>query len=163
MDLNHKKDSEKALSLLIIKDKDSFFLSYRLKFDCTNNLVEYEDLLEGLKKSIDMEVKKLKVLGDFEIIIKQIKNTIHYNSLHPKAYQNEMQDLMNHFEDFNISSIPRGENREVDYLATTSSRISSLENFEMSIFYVQIMFRPSILDNITTWRVFENDSQIIEF
>jgi hypothetical protein len=30
-------------------------------------------------------------------------------------------------------------------------------------FYVEIIFRPSISDNVTNWRVFNNDTQIINF
>ena len=70
---------------------------------------------------------------------------------------------MNHFEAFNISSIPRSENKELDSFAIATSRLSPLKDFEMSRFYVQIIYRPSIPDNITHWRVFENDSQIIDF
>ena len=33
------------------------FLSCRLKFECTKNTVEYEALVQGLKKSIDLNVK----------------------------------------------------------------------------------------------------------
>jgi hypothetical protein len=33
------------------------FLSYRLEFECTNNIVEYEALVQGLKKSLDLNIK----------------------------------------------------------------------------------------------------------
>jgi ribonuclease HI len=40
------------------------FLSCRLEFECTNNIVEYEALVQGLKKSIDLNIKELTVFGD---------------------------------------------------------------------------------------------------
>jgi ribonuclease HI len=40
------------------------FLSCRLEFECTNNTTKYEALVQGLKKSIDLNVKELKVFGD---------------------------------------------------------------------------------------------------
>jgi hypothetical protein len=55
------------------------FLSCRLEFECTNNTVEYEALVQGLKKAIDLNVKELKVFGDSEIIVIQVRNTIHCN------------------------------------------------------------------------------------
>lgn len=45
-------------------------LAYRLEFQCTNNIVEYESLIQGLYKSIGLNVKYLQVYGDSEIVIK---------------------------------------------------------------------------------------------
>jgi ribonuclease HI len=44
-------------------------ISCRLEFPCTNNTVEYESLLQGLKKALDLKAEKIKVFGDSEIII----------------------------------------------------------------------------------------------
>jgi hydroxymethylpyrimidine pyrophosphatase-like HAD family hydrolase len=40
------------------------FISYRLEFECTNNTSEYEALLQGLRKYLDMDVQNLMVFGD---------------------------------------------------------------------------------------------------
>jgi hypothetical protein len=40
------------------------FLSCRIEFQCTNNTVEYEALVQGLKKFIDLNVEELKVFRD---------------------------------------------------------------------------------------------------
>jgi ribonuclease HI len=53
------------------------FLSCRLELECTNNNTEYEALVQGLKKSIDLNIKELKVFGDSEIIIRKVKNIVH--------------------------------------------------------------------------------------
>jgi ribonuclease HI len=86
------------------------FLSCRLEFECTNNIVEYEDLVQGLNKSIYLNLKELKVFGDYEIIVKQVRNTIHCDSPHLKNYQQEVHRLIEHFEAFNITMIPREKN-----------------------------------------------------
>jgi hypothetical protein len=62
-------------------------ISCRLEFKCTNNTAEYEALVQGLKKSIDLKVKFLCVFGDSEIIIRQVRNTIHCMSPHLRGYQ----------------------------------------------------------------------------
>ena len=67
--------------VLIDPEKNKHFLSCRLEFECTNNTTEYEALVQGLKKAIE-----LKVYGDSEIVVKQIRNKIHYISPHLKAY-----------------------------------------------------------------------------
>ena len=58
---------------VLIKTKNNkHFLSCRLEFECTNNTTEYEALVQGLRKAIELKVSNLKVFGDSEIIVKQI-------------------------------------------------------------------------------------------
>jgi ribonuclease HI len=40
------------------------FIACRLEFECTNNIVEYEALLQGLRISLDMDMQNLMVFGD---------------------------------------------------------------------------------------------------
>jgi ribonuclease HI len=88
--------------------------------------VEYEALVQGLKKSIDLNIKELVVFGDSKIIFRQVKNTIHCNSPHLRNYQQEVHRLIDNFQAFNITTIPRSKNILVDSLATTTSRLSPL-------------------------------------
>jgi ribonuclease HI len=92
--------------ILINPKGQCHFLSCRLEFECTNNTVEYEALVQGLKKAIDLNVKRLKVFGDSKIIIRKVRNTIHCNSPHLKNYQQEVYRLIERFEAFNITTIP---------------------------------------------------------
>jgi ribonuclease HI len=124
---------------------------------------EYEALVQGLKKSIDLNIKELIVFGDLEIIVRQVKNTIHCNSPHLRNYQQEVHRLIENFQAFNITSIPRSKNMLVDSLATTASRLSPLEDYEASRFSIELLYKPSVPDNIANWRVFEGDEQIISF
>jgi ribonuclease HI len=139
------------------------FMSCRLEFECTNNTVEYEVLVQGLKKAIDLNIKELVVFGDSEIIVRQVKNTIHCNSPHLRNYQQEVHRLIENFLAFNITAIPRSKNMLVDSLATTTSRLSPLEDYEASRFSIELLYKPSVPDNIANWRVFEGDEQIISF
>jgi len=44
--------------------------AYKLRFPCSNNEVEYEALVVGLKATKRLDIKKLKIFGDFELVIK---------------------------------------------------------------------------------------------
>lgn len=66
------------------------------------------------------------------------------------------------FSAFNIDSISITANQEVDLLANLASRLIFAKKFEPDSFMIELLFRPSILDNITNWHVFENDKYIIE-
>ena len=41
----------------------------RLCFDCTNNMVEYETCIMGIKAAIDLRIKFLSVYGDSTLVI----------------------------------------------------------------------------------------------
>jgi ribonuclease HI len=88
--------------------------------------MEYEALVQGLKKAIDLKVKYLKVFGDSEIIVRQVRNTIHCLSLHLKAYQQEVWNFLYSFDAFNITSLPRDQNIDADILANATSRLMPL-------------------------------------
>ena len=107
---------------------------------------------------MEFKVKNIKVYGDTEIIVKQVRNTIHCISPHLKAYQNEVWDLLTNFDAFNIPSIHRFNNAATDLLATSAGRLVPTNN-RCSI---ELLFRPSIPNNITNLRVFNDEQQILE-
>ena len=76
-----------------------------------------------------------------------------------KAYQNEVWDLLINFHALNISSIPRAKNAATDLLSTSAARLVPMNN-RCSI---ELFFGPSIPDNITNMRVFDDDQQILEW
>jgi ribonuclease HI len=56
-------------------------ITYRLEFPCTNNIVEYESLLQGLRKEANLKEEKIKVFGDSDIIISKhsMRIEIHFH------------------------------------------------------------------------------------
>ena len=105
----------------------------------------------------------MKVFGDSEIIVRKVRNTIHCNSPHLKNYQQEVHRLIDHFEAFNITVIPKAKNIIANSLAIDASRLSPLEYYEASSFTVELLYKPSVPNNKSNWKVFEGDEQIIKF
>ena len=103
------------------------------------------------------------MFGDSEIIIKQVRNTIHCLSTHLKHYQLLVQELTSHFSAFNISSVPRSQNSAADLLANVASKLLPSKDYSPNRFSVEFLFRPSIPDNVTNWRVFNHDEDILQF
>jgi hypothetical protein len=61
----YKSQEGSGVGCILIDQKGKcHFLSCRLEFECSNNTVEYEALVQGLKKAIDHNVKELKVFRD---------------------------------------------------------------------------------------------------
>jgi len=66
------KSLEGASVGCILKDPigKKVMITCMMEFQCTNNTIQYEALLQGLKKSIDLKAKKIKVFGDSGIVIR---------------------------------------------------------------------------------------------
>ncbi len=60
-------------SILVSLDGKHFPVAVKLRFECINNIAEYEAYVSGLQVAIKMKVKKLEVYGDLALIIYQVK------------------------------------------------------------------------------------------
>ena len=61
--------------------------TYKLCFACSNNEVEYETLVIGLKASKRLGIKRLKVFGDSKLVINQIEGTYRVKNPSLAAYK----------------------------------------------------------------------------
>jgi len=66
------------------------------------------------------------------------------------------------FLSFNIVYIPRNQNEQVDSLVVTISIFKRPMPPKLK-YVVEVRYRPSILDNVKHWRVFDEDSEIKRF
>jgi ribonuclease HI len=97
-------------------------LSYKLEFETTNNVAEYESIVLGLRAAREMGIQEVAVFGDAELVVQQVRNT--YQAKHPRLrnYRNEVWDLIdNLFSAFNISFILREDNVVADSLTISAS------------------------------------------
>jgi hypothetical protein len=83
--------------------------------------------------------KNLVVFGISEIVVKHVRNEIHCLSLHLKSYQTEVWNLMHKFSAFNINSIPRMINSEVDLLANVASKLLCAEGLSRDAFSIKLL------------------------
>ena len=149
--------------LLIAPRGNMFIFSFKLEFDATNNVAEYESLIVALQTSKQMGVKSISAFGYLELIIKQIKDHCQTKHPRPRAYRNEVWDLIeNFFEAFNIQFVPRNENILADSLVVVVSTFKSPINSRLR-YEVEMRHKPSVPDNVKNWQVFEDDQQIKEF
>jgi hypothetical protein len=56
-DGSKSQEGSRAGCILIDMKGKQNFLSYRIEFECTNNTVEYEALVKGINKSMDLSIK----------------------------------------------------------------------------------------------------------
>jgi ribonuclease HI len=60
--------------VFVLPCQETISLSYKLEFETTNNVEEYEDIFMGLRAAKDMEIEEIAVFGDVELIVQQIIN-----------------------------------------------------------------------------------------
>jgi ribonuclease HI len=120
--------------------------SYRLQWVVyyTNNACEYEALVLGLEAARKLKIEHLIVYGDAELIVKQVKQQ--YQTKHPRlrSYRNCAWDLIeNFFKSFNIHSIPRMHNQQVDSLAKVV--VTFIPPMVLNLkYHIEMRHRPSI-------------------
>jgi ribonuclease HI len=143
--------------------QETISLSYKLEFETTNNVAEYEALVLGMRAAKEMGIREMAMFGDAELIIQQVKNV--YQAKHPRlrSYRNEVWDLIdNFFSAFNISFVPREDNVVADSLAVSASRFK-IPLLSMVKYDVEIKYRPSVPNNVKHWKVFNDDLEIEKF
>ncbi|XP_050918707.1 uncharacterized protein LOC127136156 [Lathyrus oleraceus] len=97
--------------------------SGRLTFNCTNNMVEYEACIMGLREAIYLRIKILDVYGDSTLVINQIKGEWETRQPGLIPYKDYARRLSTFFNEIEFHHIPREENKMADALATLSSMI----------------------------------------
>jgi ribonuclease HI len=137
--------------------------AYRLEFDATNNVAEYEALILGLELCKDRGVKCLNIKGDSDLVIQQLKNKFACKSERLKGYRNTIWAMIEDLDALNLTAIPREQNSQADELAVAASTLSLPDSLIDENISVEVIFRPSVPDNKNHWQVFEDDKQVIKF
>lgn len=127
--------------------------SYRQRFPCTNNIVEYEALTIGLKMSIEWNVKELHVYGDSQLVINQINDEYQTKDDKLMPYKQLVEEFKGHFTEITFTQIPRNENKAVDAMATIASLLQNKENQQCYEFLVEDILTPTIQSQ-HTYRIF---------
>jgi ribonuclease HI len=83
----------------------------------TNNVAEYNALILGIEKAIEMGGKNLSCFLDSELIVKQLNGE--YRVKHPdmKPLFAQVQTLKNHFQSVSFTHVRREKNKRADELA----------------------------------------------
>jgi ribonuclease HI len=86
----------------------------------TNNVAEYRALLLGLQRAKELGASEVEVIGDSELIAKQIRGL--YKVKHPsmRPLYLEAMDAFRAFERWSIRTVPRAQNAEADALVNAA-------------------------------------------
>jgi ribonuclease HI len=82
----------------------------------TNNVAEYRAVLLGLARARELGADEVEVIGDSELIAKQIQGL--YKVKHPsmRPLYLEAMEALRAFDSWSIRTVPRAQNAEADAL-----------------------------------------------
>jgi ribonuclease HI len=93
----------------------------RLHFLASNNVAEYEALVNGLRIAIELGVRRLDARGDSQLVIDQVMKNSHCRDRRMEAYCDEVRRLEDKFYGLELNHIARWYNETADELAKIAS------------------------------------------
>jgi ribonuclease HI len=106
-----------AAAILMSPSRIRTCYAARLEFNCTNNIVEYEALLLGLRKLKAMGIRSAILKTDSQVILGHVDKSSKARDPKLEKYLDIVRRMEVSFEGFSVKNIPRGENEHADLLA----------------------------------------------
>jgi ribonuclease HI len=82
----------------------------------TNNVAEYRALLLGLAKARELGADEIEVIGDSELIAKQVQGLYKVKHEAMKPLYLEAMKALRAFDSWSIRTVPRAQNKRADAL-----------------------------------------------
>lgn len=86
----------------------------------TNNVAEYEGVLQGLRKCLEIQAAEVVLKSDSQVLVRQLTGQYKIKAPHLKVLAQEATALLKQFKKVQILHIPREENKHADKLANAA-------------------------------------------
>ncbi|XP_059067105.1 uncharacterized protein LOC131858121 [Cryptomeria japonica] len=156
-DASRSSSGSRAGVVLIPLEGKVIRYAFKLEFQNTNNMAEYEALLLGLVEAKKLHIKMLKVKGDAKLIVKQVRGLFTVKNERLRHYRNHVWDEIEAFNAFSVEAVLREFNSKADSLAVYAALLVPHPDFTTDTYRVELVYRPSIPNNFESWQVLEND------
>jgi ribonuclease HI len=93
----------------------------RLHFPASNNVAEYEALVNGLHIAVELGVRCLDARGDSQLVIDQVMKNSHYHDRKMESYCDKVRCLEDKFYRLELNHVARRYNETADELAKIAS------------------------------------------
>jgi ribonuclease HI len=117
----------------------------RLHFPASNNVAEYEALVNGLRIAIELGVRRLDARGDSQLVIDQVMKNSHCRDPKMEAYYDEVRRLEDKFYGLEVNHVARWYNETADELA----KIDSARTTVPPNVFSRDLHQPSVKTNDT--------------
>ena len=92
----------------------------RIHFPSSNNVAEYETLINGLCIAIELGIRRHDVQGDSQLVVDQVMRESSCHNTKMAAYCREVHQQEDKFNGLELNHIPRHLNKVADALAKTT-------------------------------------------
>jgi ribonuclease HI len=116
-----------------------------LHFPASNNVTEYEALVNGLRIAFELGVRCLNARGDSQLVIDQVMKNSHCRDPKMEAYCDEVRRLEDKFYGLELNHVARRYNETADELA----KIASGRTTVPPDIFSQDLHQPSVKTNDT--------------
>jgi ribonuclease HI len=107
--------------VLIPPEGNAIKYAIQLELPATNNITEYEGLVNCLWLDKDLGIRWLLIRGDSQLVAKQVQKEYECNNYMIAKYVAEVCRMKKFFDGFKVRNVPRFDNRDADYLAWIAS------------------------------------------
>ena len=111
-----------AAAACVITTPDGHVLAERARLlgATTNNVAEYQALLLGLQTARELGAREVEVIGDSELIAKQITGVYRVKRESLRALHRNALEALRGFERWSIRTVPRERNAGADALVNAA-------------------------------------------
>ncbi len=88
--------------------------------ETTNNVAEYRALLLGLARARELGANEVEVIGDSELIAKQVQGLYKVKHEAMRPLHREAMEALHGFERWSIRTVPRAQNADADALVNAA-------------------------------------------
>jgi ribonuclease HI len=111
-----------AAAACVVSDTDGNVLleDAQLLGSVTNNVAEYRALLLGLARAAELGADEVEVIGDSELIVKQVQGVYKVRHAAMRPLHAEALQELRRFSSWSIRSVPRAQNAQADALVNAA-------------------------------------------
>ncbi len=88
----------------------------------TNNVAEYRAVMTGLTKALELGVRRITLLSDSELLIRQLEGRYRVKNAGLKPLHAEVKELLARFESWKARHVGREKNAHADELASAHAK-----------------------------------------
>lgn len=113
----------------------------------TNNVAEYQGLIDGLTQAVAMKVNNLIIQGDSQLVLRQIEGIYKTRTIHLIPLHSDVKKLLAQIPNYSLEHIPREQNCRADELSNIA--MDTKQTSAMRVFKdgsrQEVTWPPSIL------------------
>ncbi|HEV3284259.1 MAG TPA: ribonuclease HI family protein [Solirubrobacteraceae bacterium] len=111
-----------AAAACVVSSPDGELLAERSELlgTATNNVAEYRALLLGLRCARELGGTEVQIIGDSELIARQVQGTYKVKHEAMRTLHREAMDALRQFDRWSIRTVPRAQNAHADALVNAA-------------------------------------------